>query len=348
MDELTEFYDSRKNVKINASCYLPDVPKTFVVVIGESATKNHYGIYGYGRNTTPHLDSIKEELLIYKDVTAPFTTTLNSMRYILTFSNHENPNAFKKDASIIEITKAAGYKTFWFDNNQIIGCHEEKALAYSYHPIIKMSDDVYLNSEYLQDETLVPLFEKALRDTTPNKVIFLHLNGSHMPYDIRYPDTYKHFETKSDLPSKFRNEMSAKEIETANAYDNSILYNDYIISEFIRLLRKSDGLAALLYFSDHGEEVFDSRHLSGRSLNHLTESLCRIPFFVWRNEEYRSLDNLSIDVERAYSSEDVIHSMMDMFGISYELKDSCRSVFSDQFKQKKRMVNDRVFDESVK
>lgn len=347
-EELTEFYDSRKNIKTDASCYLPDVPKTFVVVIGESATKSHYGLYGYPRNTTPHLDSIKDELLIYQDVTTPFTTTLNALRYILTFSNHENPDAYKKDASIIEIIKAAGYKTFWLDNNQIIDCYEEKSLVYSYHPIVKMCNEVYFNNQYLQDETLIPLFEKALQDTASNKVIFLHLNGSHMPYEIRYPQKYEHFRTKSDLPSKFLSEMNEKEIETANAYDNSILYNDYIISEFIRLLRSSQGLSSLLYFSDHGEEVFDSRHLSGRSLNHLTQSLCRIPFFVWRNEEYLNLNNLSIDVERAYSSEDVIHSMMDMFGISYELKDTCRSIFSDQFKQKKRMVNDRVFDESVK
>lgn len=100
MRELSEFYANRKNATTEANCYLDNFPKTFVIVIGESATKNHYGIYGYKRNTTPNLDSIKDELLIYNNVVTPATQTLIAMRQILTFSNYEDPNAYKKDASI--------------------------------------------------------------------------------------------------------------------------------------------------------------------------------------------------------------------------------------------------------
>ena len=165
MKALITAYENRKDVKITAKCYLPNMPKTFVVVIGESATKRHHGIYGYPRNTTPHLDSIKNELLIFQDVTCPVTNTLKALQQILTFANYENPKAYLTEPSIIEIANAVGYKTFWFDNNQM--CGEENALVYSYHPLVKTASEYHINNEYQQqDEWLFPLFEKALQDTS--------------------------------------------------------------------------------------------------------------------------------------------------------------------------------------
>ena len=169
-----------------------------------------------------------------------------------------------------------------------------------------------------------------------------------MPYDTHFPEAYDKFKSHNDLPSKFRNKLSETELHTANAYDNSILYTDYILSHCIKLLRESEGMAFLLYFSDHGEEVFDSQQLSGRSFDNLTESLCRIPFFVWQNETYQKSNKLFIDLERPYSTDDVIHSMMDLIGVSYDKKDTCRSIFSPEFQPKVRKVNDKNFDEEVK
>lgn len=343
MRELSEFYANRKNATTEANCYLDNFPKTFVIVIGESATKNHYGIYGYKRNTTPNLDSIKDELLIYNNVVTPATQTLIAMRQILTFSNYEDPNAYKKDASIIEIAHGAGYKTFWFDNQG-----EDDIDNYapnSYRPIAKMCNEYHANKEYLQDESLIPYLKKAIKDTAFNKLIFIHLNGSHFPYNIRYPNSFDKFKTQEDIPSKFLKKMNNDEISTYNAYDNSILYNDFVLSKFINELKPLDGAAFLLYISDHGEEVFDSQHYSGRSFDNISQSMCRIPFILWRNEKYRSLNNLDIDTNKVYSSDDIIHSIMDLIGVSHMQKDTCRSIFSTEFQQKRRKVNDKWFDD---
>ena len=54
-------------------------------------------------------------------------------------------------------------------------------------------------------------------------------------------------------------------MQTINAYDNGTLYNDYIIRTCIEMVRKQDGMSAMLYFSDHGEEVYDCLKNAGRS-----------------------------------------------------------------------------------
>ena len=47
-----------------------------------------------------------------------------------------------------------------------------------------------------------------------------------------------------------------------NAYDNSIRYTDGFLSRLIRMLEKQQIDVAMLYTSDHGEDIFDdSRHL---------------------------------------------------------------------------------------
>src|SRR5690606_19696081 len=51
-----------KNVAHNS----PAEKNIYVLILGESTTKNHFGIYGYPRKTTPKLNEIKNELLIYR------------------------------------------------------------------------------------------------------------------------------------------------------------------------------------------------------------------------------------------------------------------------------------------
>lgn len=54
--EVAEFYENRKNVNYGVISKLnDDVSKTFVIVIGESANRNHYSLYGYPRCTNPKL-----------------------------------------------------------------------------------------------------------------------------------------------------------------------------------------------------------------------------------------------------------------------------------------------------
>lgn len=53
-------------------------------------------------------------------------------------------------------------------------------------------------------------------------------------------------------------------------YDNATRYNDYVLMQIINRFRNQN--TVLLYFSDHGEEVYDYRDHKGRDLSSNTIS----------------------------------------------------------------------------
>ena len=334
-----EVYGNREAIDKEAYCKLDStIKKTFVIVIGESASRLHYGLYGYPRNTTPRLDSIREELSVFKDVISPAAHTMAAMKDILTFSTYESPERDRHEATLIELLKSAGYRTIWIDMQ---GTRDsDEYLPATYRVIARMCDYFLAINETTHDLPLLPVYrEECIEDTAQNKVIFLHLQGSHMgAYSDRYPSEFEVFKPTDKIPSKFYSEMNKKDIAKVNAYDNSIYFNDFILSEIISELREEEGLSAFLYFSDHGEEVFDYRNYSGRSLEKGSVALCQVPFILWRNDKHIEQVPLSIDEYRPYCTDDVIHAILELSGVEYNAKDSTRSIFNAAFRPKKRMM----------
>ena len=66
-----------------------------------------------------------------------------------------------------------------------------------------------------------------------------------------------------------------------NSYDNSILFTDYVLNEFIKKLKQQeDAKSFLLYTSDHGEDIFDDGcDKSGHGLE--TKNNFEIASFIW-------------------------------------------------------------------
>ena len=92
-----------------------------VVVIGESASSKHLGLYGYKRDTTPRLDFLSDSLIIYKNVISSHVFTSGSIFDILTLSNYENP---KESSSLIGFVKNAGFEVSWLSNQRPVGFHD--------------------------------------------------------------------------------------------------------------------------------------------------------------------------------------------------------------------------------
>ena len=73
-------------------------------------------------------------------------------------------------------------------------------------------------------------------------------------------------------------------VERINHYDNAVLYNDHVVHELIDILKKSKiNNSSLVYFSDHGEEVYDvhDHQFQGRNEAHPTIGMYAVPFFFW-------------------------------------------------------------------
>jgi heptose-I-phosphate ethanolaminephosphotransferase len=299
----------------------------YVVIVGESTSRAHFGLYNYERSTTPKLASIKNELIKYNDVISGQTYTIGSLTRALSFDNNS-----KKGNNIIQLLNAAEYKTFWISNQTPVGLYETLVTK-----IAKTSDNLFFSNTipntgaYPFDEILFPTFEQALNDSANKKVIFVHLMGAHGNYKLRYPPEFQHFYDK--------NANSKQAI--VNHYDNAVVYTDYMIYEIIQRVKKQKVKSFVLYFSDHGEEVYDSIDFAGHTPNQLiSKNMLEIPFLLWQSKEYKQEKLLEMDTSRKYVLDDLSHSIADLCRVNALEVHLSKSIFSSHFQETPRIVLD--------
>lgn len=251
-------------------------PKVFVVVIGESAARKHHSLYGYHRDTNPQLRQIQNELLVFDQVTSPYAVTYLSLSQTLSQATRENGMGFSESLSLVGLAKKAGYQTWWISSQSKF---EGTTLSLS-----AVADHSVFLTGY--DGDLLPFVKQALESSHEDKVIFVHIRGSHMIYSRRYPVDFDFFKAADDI-QLYTKTPSQEQIEVANAYDNSIRYTDYFLNEVIGLLRPLESINGLVYFADHGEEVYDYENFIGHELKRTTPVMFEIPFLVWLDDAYK-------------------------------------------------------------
>ena len=189
----------------------------------------------------------------------------------------------------------------------------------------------------IYDENIFSYFDKALADKAEKKIIFINLIGTHINYELRYP---KEFEVFNQTPKT--SFQSPESIELINAYDNAVLYNDYIVRTIIDKVETLENPGSVIYFSDHGDEVFDTIDFVGHSEAIGSRPMFEVPLIVWLppkdREKYYNLLSKKTILQRKYNLEDFIHSYSDLFKIKHTKWDSTKSIFSPYFKEKTRLI----------
>ncbi|WP_213938912.1 phosphoethanolamine transferase CptA [Pseudomonas sp. dw_612] len=326
-----------KNLK-NSSA---DQPSTLVLVIGESTNRQRMSLYGYNRETTPELDKLKDQLAIFNNVITPRPYTIEALQQVLTFADEENPDLYLTTPSLVSMMKQAGYKTFWITNQQTMTKRNTMLTTFSE----QADEQVYLNNNRNQnaaqyDGDVIEPFNKALGDAAPRKLIVVHLLGTHMSYQYRYPPTFNTFKDRTGVPAGVHDD----EVPTYNSYDNAVRYNDFVVSSLIKDYAKVDPNGFLLYLSDHGEDVFDSpgHNTLGRNESKPTAPMYTIPFMAWASPKWRETHNwnFAADLSRPYSSSHLIHTWADLAGLSFDELDRSKSLVSDSFKARPLLIGD--------
>ena len=320
---------------------MANTPATLVLVIGESTNRQRMSLYGYPRATTPELDKLKDQLDVFDNVITPRPYTIEALQQVLTFADEENPDLYLSTPSLVSMMKQAGYKTFWITNQQTMTKRNTMLTTFSQ----QADEQVYLNNNRNQnaaqyDGDVIEPFNKALADSAPRKLIVVHLLGTHMSYQYRYPPTFNKFTDRQGVPASLRDDQ----VPTYNSYDNAVLYNDFVVSSLIKDYAKTDPNGFLLYLSDHGEDVFDSpgHGTLGRNEGKPTAPMYTIPFMTWASPKWRESHdwNFAGDLSRPYSSSHLIHTWADMAGLSFDELDHSKSLVSDDFKARPLLIGD--------
>lgn len=307
----------------------PNEPETYVVVIGESANAMHHHYCGYARETNEFTDALGDAMLRFKGVRSQYAQTIPSLEKTITFADDAHPDLVWTKGSVIDYFHDAGFETYWLSNQYALDDTALTALAaradisrcYNYGGM-KRFEKAGL------DEGLLPDFRRFIRGGSGKKILFLHLIGSHSAYVNRYPDAFRHF--RGQPPGR---ELPEAKLQYLNAYDDSIRYTDWLVAKLVEELGQLGGASYLMYFSDHGEDIYDST--DERILGHsqlANEPMTSVPLMLWTSPR---LDELRPDVRSRfrhartpYALEDLIHTIIDVSSLSSADYEDAKSILA--------------------
>jgi glucan phosphoethanolaminetransferase (alkaline phosphatase superfamily) len=313
--------------------------QVYVLVIGESSRRDHWQLFGYDRPTNPELTNLPH-IVPVSHMLGAWSETVAAVPLILTRKPMQDRELGWHESSILSAVREAGFDTWWISNqipfgkgNSLVSLY---ALEADHHVYV---DYVGMNEGSSYDEALLRPLAKVLADKSQQRVfIVLHMLGSHVPYDLRYPAAFKHF-----IPTVSDAGRGAAADNFSNSYDNSVLYTDHVLSEIIGMLAQSGAVSALWYESDHGEMLPTSTcNLDGHRFGTRYEFM--IPALFWYSNEYGSLfpgriAQLRANANKSTVSASTFESLIDMVGIDFPGHDETWSLFSPQWLFHPRIVN---------
>lgn len=277
----------------------PKLPSLVVVVIGESTTRRHMGIYGYHRPTTPSLESMKDRLVVFTQGTAPVASTLPGVIGAFCSRGFDSASLQCEGPTLIEIARAAGYKTTWISNqapsgfgdNFIVELGRTTDATYFVNQDVSSAGEAD-NSSSFDEKVLNPLHQviEASQKTGDKQMIFVHLMGTHFIYEKRYPKAESRFTGTDDreFPNAARD---AKARSIINHYDNAVAYQDKVLGSIMDRLNTAAQDSLFVYFSDHGEEVYNSDNFAGHSEDRVTPAMREVPFIIGYSQAYAAQES---------------------------------------------------------
>ena len=329
--ESLESANLARNFRFNATRPAPPAePELHVIVIGESSRPDHWGVYGYARDTNPLLGKT-DNLIVFRDVLSQSALTKEAVPLLLTRGDIRDLKATSGERSVISLFREVGFHTMWYSaqlrepstgniNRNSSEAHDQR--------FIDRRHDVVLVS-MLQDYLACP------GNKQDRLLAIIHTQGNHFTYTSRYPREF----------AKFRDSGPGLSYhdQLVNSYDNAVGYTDFVLHELITLLRGRPGIKTLFYWGDHGENLQDDeRKLNGHLLNN--EYDLPIPALFWYSPEFASRVPALVAAARRHASARInsrsaFYSLAHLAGIEFNDPNLSRfSVFSDVMDVGPRMV----------
>jgi lipid A ethanolaminephosphotransferase len=281
-----------------------------VLVIGESARSENFSLYGYKKNTNPLLSKIPNLFHFNANSCATYTTA--GVKCILEHTNTDDlyeilPNyLYRNNVDVVWRT------TNWGEPP----VHIEK---YQNRDVLKKDCK---GEECNYDEVLLTgLKEQILASKKDKILIVLHTSTSHGPtYSKKYPPA---FETFKPVCNSVELGKCSRE-ELLNAYDNTIVYTDYILSKVIEDLKQlKEYKSAMIFVSDHGESLGEKNlYMHGVPISFAPKEQYEIPFIVWVSDHSKQLK-----MNKTLSQNHVFHSVLNFLNIQSPIYNEEMNIF---------------------
>lgn len=304
---------NKKEIPLPDATLANNEKSIMVLVIGESARRQNFSLYGYQKNTNPLLS--KTPNLYHFDATSCGTYTTAGVKCILEHTDSDElyeilPNYLYRN----------GVEVIWRTSNWG-------------EPPLHIKN--YQNREYLKkqcagdacdyDEILFNGLKKQIEASKKNKIlIVLHTSTSHGPtYYKKYPPAFEVFKPVC----KSVELGNCTQADLINAYDNTIVYTDYLLSKLIETLKEEKSFkSAMIFVSDHGESLGEKNlYMHGLPMSMAPKEQYEIPFIVWVSDGSKILKP-----NKSVSQQHVFHSVLNFLGVRSPIYNEQLNIFTEK------------------
>ena len=290
----------------------PSKKNLVVIVVGETARAQNWGLNGYNVDTTAPLNPYKNEIFNFTDVKACGTSTEVSLPCMFALEGQHDFDLWKakRKENLLDVAKAVGYEVLWRNNNS--GCKGVCARVEYESPC---------TSSNCFDEILNENLAARLLNSPRDRLVVLHQKGSHGPtYYLRYPQSAEIYKPacKTERLDKCNDD------EIVNVYNNTIHYTAQNLANLIEQLRSLSEVynVTMIYMSDHGESLGENGiYLHAAPYRFAPEGQVKVPFMIWMDNQ--TAQNLTINrgcmtqyLNQPNSHDNLFHTALGLLGIS--------------------------------
>lgn len=289
-----------------ASCPLPDVPgreaasgsPNVVMIVVDTLRADHLGFLGHDRSTSPHLDRLAQESLIYERAIAPAPWTTPSVAGLVT-GKHPAELGFDEDPIMLPIRVSTlaehllnrGYDTAGIVSHFFLG--RKFRFHHGFHFWNQQAGVGHdtISSPHVTGVALACL--DALAERPGPFFLFLHYFDPHYdylghdahPFHVGYEGSVRSANDNfEDLRKLARADALSKEDyqHLRDLYDSEIAFTDAHIGRLIEALRAHEVYddTLVVFVADHGEMFAERR---GRWIGHtryLYDEAVRVPLVM--------------------------------------------------------------------
>lgn len=324
--------EASADFRFKADATHPDsIPEIYVMVVGETARAENFGLFGYDRDTTPLL-AATSGLIKFPQAYTQSNTTHKSVPMLLSAATADDFDRLYREKGILSAFSEAGFHTVFLSNQR--PNHSFIDLLGEEADVCRFLKEEIPDGDMNLDSALLNVLDNVLSEGHDKLFVVLHTYGSHFKYHERYPREMAVF-----TPDEVADVKASNREQLVNAYDNTVRYTDYILHSLIERIGATHAVGGLLYTSDHGENIFDdSRGLFLHASPRPSAHELHVPMLAWLSPEYESLyaetgENMKNNAaERVLTSASMFHTMLDIAGINTPYKVDSLSVASASFR----------------
>ncbi|KAB7897273.1 phosphoethanolamine--lipid A transferase [Rouxiella sp. S1S-2] len=306
-------------------------PTLMFLVIGETGRAQNQSFNGYDKPTNSFTQKTPDTVF-FNHVSSCGTATAVSVPCMFSDMKRvdfNNERAHRSD-SFLDILQRAGVSVYWKDNDE--GC---KGVC-DRVPNVTLDtkkDGKFCDGETCYDAALLENLDDKIVDDGKNKLIGLHLIGSHGPtYYQRYPDSFRFF-----MPDCERSDIeNCSHEQLVNTYDNTVRYTDYVLTQVIAKAKQYQDKynVVMIYLSDHGESLGeDGLYLHGTPYSVAPPQQTHVPMMFWLSPQYASAQGISLSCLQAeaakndYSQDNLFHTVLDAMDVKTAAIDPTLDIF---------------------